>query len=95
MAGSLQDLSRAVEAMHGAKATHRGEFLVHEMIDGKTVWKGNVDTFALEGHARATKASAWAWDDDGEVRYIAVLNVPPINSPREAVQAAIPSGRQR
>lgn len=56
---------------------------------------GFTDTFAIEGHPKATKAFAWAWDDDGEVRYIAFLNVPPILSPREAVQAAIASGRQR
>jgi hypothetical protein len=47
-------------------------------------------------HARlptASKAFAWAWRDDaGETHYVAVLDVPPVNSPREAVQAAIASG---
>ena len=94
--GSLDSLTRAVEAMHRCKAKHKSAGFVHEMIDGKTVWKGNVDTFTLSGHPKATRAFAWAYrDETGEVQYLAVLNVPPINSPSEAVQAAIASGNQR
>src|SRR5436190_3622735 len=93
---TLRNLQRAVTAMHGCACSHEGTSYVHEMMDGKTVWQGAVETFALEGHAKATKAFAWAYRDaEGEVRYVAVLNVPPIVSPREAVQAAIVSGRQR
>lgn len=92
----LDNLKRAVEAMHGCKGTHTGTATVHEQMDGKTVWKGNVESFDLDGHPKATKAFAWGWKyEAGEIRYLAVLNVPPINSPREAVQAAIASGKQR
>ncbi|MBX7210823.1 MAG: hypothetical protein K1X78_21125 [Verrucomicrobiaceae bacterium] len=94
--GSLESLTRAVEAMHNCKAQHASAGLVHEMMDGKTVWKGNVEIFTLSGHPKADKAFAWAYrDENGEVEYLAVLSVPPINSPREAVQAAIASGAQK
>lgn len=95
MAEYLESLGRAVQAMHGVKARHDGSVQVHEMMDGKTVWEGFVELYTLEGHPKANRAFAWGWDDHGEVRYIAVLDVPPINSPREAVQAAIASGKQR
>lgn len=93
---TLDDVQEAVQAMHGCPCEHLTTGLVHEQMDGKTVWKGAVETFALKGHPKATKAYAWWWtEDDGKPRFIAVLNVPPINSPREAVQAAIASGKQK
>jgi hypothetical protein len=95
MADYIESLTKAVRAMHGFPCRRLRTSHVHEMLDGKTVWQGSVETFTIEGHPKATEAYAWGWDDDGEVRYIAVLNVLPINSPREAVQAAIASGRQR
>ncbi|MEZ0275705.1 MAG: hypothetical protein ACAH88_12435 [Roseimicrobium sp.] len=66
------------------------------MMDGKTVWQGAVEIFGLTGHPTATKAFAWAYRDAlGEIQSMAVLNAPPISSPREAVQAAIASGQMR
>lgn len=94
MSDYLAELSEAVAALHGCHCSHSGTSKVLEMMDGKTVWQGEVETFDLAGHAKASKAFAWAYQDDaGETHYVAVLDVPPINSPREAVQAAIASGQ--
>jgi hypothetical protein len=91
--GSIEALSAAVAALHGCDCSHAGTSTVHEMMEGKTVWRGQVETFALRGHRSADEAFAWAWRDDaGETHYVAVLAVPPVNSPRDAVQAAIASG---
>lgn len=88
------NLKHAVEAMHACGAVRLTSGIVHEMMDGQTVWKGTVDTFELFGHPKASKAYAWAWkDDSGETRYMAVLNLPPVNSPREAVQATLASAK--
>lgn len=96
MTDYLRDLSEAVSALHDCQCSHVKTSHVHEMMDGETVWQGDVEIFTLTGHPKATQAFAWSWEDDaGEEQFIAVLNVPPINSPREAVQAAIASGRQR
>lgn len=63
-------------------------------MDGKEIWNGEVDVFKLTGHPRACKAFGWAYKDyQGEIQYIAILDTSSINSPREAVQAAIASGR--
>ena len=86
----LHNLARAITAMHGCECEHVGTATVHEMSEGQTVWKGEVETFTLTGHPKASQAFSWGRKDDaGEIRYIAVLNVPPINSPREAVQAYV------
>lgn len=91
----LQKVAQAVETMHGCPCSHETETLVHEMVDGRTVWRGMVETYALTGHPQAAKAFAWGWKDDtGMIHYVAMLNLPPIHSPREAVQAAIASGVQ-
>jgi hypothetical protein len=92
---TIGDMRRAVTAMHGCTCAHVGSSVVHEEMDGQTVWNGVVETFTLEGHPKATQAYGIAWDDHGEVKYLAVLNVPPIVSPREAVQAVIAAGKLR
>lgn len=96
MTDYIRDLSEAVAALHQCRCSHLQTSQVHEMMDGQTVWQGEVETFELSDHPKASKAFAWSWeDDDGEEHFVAVLNVPPINSPREAVQAAIASGTQK
>lgn len=80
--------------MHGCQAKHLQTSHVVESIAGQEVWSGQIEVFELTGHPKANKAFAWGYEDEkGEIQYIAVLNVPPITSPREAVQAAIASGR--
>ena len=67
------------------------------MIDrfrGQPVWEGIVHVFDLEGHPSATTAYAWSSPIEGSTRrrFYAVLGMPPINSPLEAVRAAIIAG---
>ena len=96
MSEYLERLSKAITAMHGCDCSHLETAHVHEMMDGETVWKGNVEVFQVDGHESATMAFAWGWKDaDDETQWTAVLNVPPIVSAREAVQAAIASGQFR
>lgn len=61
-------------------------------MDGKTVWKGEVETFALEGHHKAKRAFAWSYvNDHGKTQFVSLLEQPPVVSPRAAVQIAIAS----
>ncbi|MGO8953043.1 MAG: hypothetical protein ACLPWS_07820 [Rhodomicrobium sp.] len=88
---SKEELQRHVERMHGGKARFIQSVPVHEEIDGKTVWDGIVNIFDLTGHSVATRAYAWSSAIEGSERrrFYAVLGVPPINSARDAVRAAI------
>jgi hypothetical protein len=64
---------------------------VKETFDGKTVWEGVVHIFKVYGHPKAHKAYAWSSPIEGsdKRRFFAVLHVPPITSPQDAVRAAI------
>lgn len=88
---SIETLKAAVEGMHGGKATFVQAVPVREKFEGAPVWEGVVHVFDLEGHASAERAFAWSSpvQDGGNRRMFAVLQIPPINSPVDAVRAAI------
>lgn len=88
----LWNLTEAIARMHDCSVSHSETTRVIEKVGDEFAFNGDVEVFDLEGHPKATKAFGWAWEDDaGEVQYIGILNVPPIDYPREAVQAAIVS----
>lgn len=87
---SPDQLKQAVESQHGGTATFVQAVPVHETHNGETVWDGVVHVFDLAGHPKANRAYAWSYErPDGKRRFFAVLHVPPITGPREAVRAAI------
>jgi hypothetical protein len=85
------NLKRTVEQMHGCTATFVQSVPIKETFDGKTVWDGVVHIFTVHGHPKAKKAYAWSSPIEGsdKRRFFAVLHLPPITSPVEAVRAAI------
>jgi hypothetical protein len=82
----------AVSQLHDCGATWRKTVLVHEVFQGKTVWQGDVEVFDLTGHPKAKRAYAWSHregkNDDGE-RFVAVLEIPPVESAVTAVRVQI------
>jgi hypothetical protein len=64
---------------------------VSETFNGEPVWEGVVHVFDLRGHPTAKRAYAWSSPVEGSKRrkFFAVLHVPPVTSPVEAVRAAI------
>lgn len=88
MHSALQD---AVENAHDCQATFREVASVVESFQGKPVWEGEVTVFDVDGIDGVTVAYAWADGISGSTkkRYFAVLGKPPINSPNEAVRAAL------
>jgi hypothetical protein len=65
-------------------------------IDSKTVWDGIVHVFKIDGHPQARKAYAWSSPIEGsdKRRFFAVLHLPPVTSPVDAVRAAIVAGER-
>jgi hypothetical protein len=84
-------LKEAVESQHGCMATLAQSVPVKEIFDGKTVWEGVVHVFDLTSHPKAKRAYAWSSPIEGsdKRRFFAVLHLPPITSPVDAVRAAI------
>jgi hypothetical protein len=90
-------LKDAIESMHGGAATLAQSVPVRETFDGKPVWEGVVHVFDLAGHPTAVRAYAWSSPIEGSTkrRFFAVLHTERINSPLEAVRAAIVAEHQR
>ena len=85
------DLKRVVESQHGGTATFVQSVPVHESRNGVTVWNGAVHIFNLADSPSGTsRAYAWSYGlPDGNRRSVAVLHIPPIVGPREAVRASM------
>jgi hypothetical protein len=87
----IEDLKLAVERLHSCKATYLEDVAVIEKFGDKTVWNGVVHVFKIEGNEKADTCYAWSSPIEGSTkkRYYAVLKVPPIDSPENAVRASI------
>ena len=87
----VDQLKQAIQSQHGCKATWVQTVPVKETFDGATVWEGVVFVFQVHGHPKTTKAYAWSSPIEGsdKRRFFAVLHIPPIVSPVDAVRAAI------
>lgn len=88
----IDELKEAIHNLHGCEADHVETVPVKEVFRGQTVWQGDVEVFNIRGHPKATRAYAWAHatgEDDKGKRYVAVLEIPPVDSAQKAVRAAI------
>lgn len=82
----------AVSQLHNCGAVWRETVPVHEVFHGKTVWQGGVEVFDLQGNPKAKRAYAWSHLDaknDERTRFVAVLEIPPVDSAKRAVQVQI------
>ena len=84
----LAMLANAFTDFHGCEAKHVETVPVIERLEGKTVWRGEVEIFALIGHPDASKGYAWAYDKKSGSEPVAMLELPPVSSPLTAVHAA-------
>jgi hypothetical protein len=95
MTADLERLRQAIRDLHGLDATHVRSEDVREMFRGKVAWEGTVEVFTVIGHPRATTVYAWSFENDaGNREHVAVLGIPPVNSPRDAVRAMIASSER-
>lgn len=84
------ELKKAVQHQLGCKAWFKQAVPVREVHDGQTVWDGVVHVFDLDYHGDVTWAYAWSYElADGKRRFFVVEHKGPIDSPVQAVRAAI------
>lgn len=85
-------LQVAVSQLHNCGALWRETVPVHEIFNGQTVWQGDVEVFDLHDHPKAKRAYAWSHLDgkhDERTRFVAVLEIPPVESAETAVRVQI------
>lgn len=94
----IERLQMVIHQLHGCGSQHVETVPVHEVFRGQTVWQGDVEVFALTNHPKALRCFAWSHcdgkGDEGE-RFVAVLEIPPVESPETAVRASIVSDAKR
>ena len=94
----LERLKLAVEHLHKCGAVHAASVFVHEVFRGETVWNGVVEVFDLTGHPKAKRAYGWSHKDgkdDLDERFVAVLEIPPVESAETAVRVSIVADKKR
>ncbi|SRR5712692_7112161 len=87
----ITQLKDAIRATHGCESLHVESVPVKEVFEGETAWEGTVEVFDLVGHPKTNRAYAWSYRDGDETKSIAVLQIPPVDSPQSAVKVAIAS----
>jgi hypothetical protein len=71
----------AIRHLHGLEATWLESVAVHEQHEGKTVWAGHVQVFAVE-HPACSRVYAWSHESGpgGRRRFHAVLGDPVVSA---------------
>lgn len=86
----LDRLKRHIERTQHCVAYFLRTETVHECVDGRTVWLGDVEVFGLIGHPAATSCFAWGHrghsSSDHDALLVVVVAVPPVASVRNAVR---------
>jgi hypothetical protein len=86
----IAELRATVRRLHACEAAHSRTEAVREVVQGRVLWEGNVEVFALLGHDRALRCYAWGHlNDVGQWEVTTVLAIPPVVSAQTAVLAAI------
>lgn len=82
-------LLQAIRHLHGLDAIWIDTVPVHEKHEGKTVWEGHVQVFAVD-HPKASRVYAWSHETDGgKRRFHAVLGASPVDSAEMAVRTTV------
>ena len=82
-------LEKAFKELHHCAARHVRTVPVVKILQGKTVWKGDVEVFNLVGHPNTDTGYAWAHGRGKGWNIVVVLGIPPVVSPETAVHASI------
>ncbi|HJP92200.1 MAG TPA: hypothetical protein VJ875_09610 [Pyrinomonadaceae bacterium] len=93
-AAHILRLQNAVSRSSGYTSKYIETITVTEGFHGfqeEVPWRRDVAVFEISGHPKAKRAYAWFRNESGTTTpsYVVVLGVPPINSARAAVAAAM------
>ena len=81
-------LVQAFRDLHNCEAVHIETVRV-EVSQKKTRWLGDVEVFRLSGHPKTARGYAWAYDKSKRTDIVALLQLPPVISPRTAVRSVL------
>jgi len=83
----IERLQLAIQHLHNCRAIHSETVPVHEVFDGKPVWKVDVEVFYLIGHPKTKRCYGWTHGEPEE--FIMILELPPVDSAHSAVKVGV------
>ena len=83
----LDRLQVVIQQLHNCGANYRDTVPVHEVFDGKTVWKGDVEVFDLFDHPKAKRCYGWTYGEPEQ--FITILELPPVTDAQSAVKVGV------
>jgi hypothetical protein len=84
----------AVERAAGKSVKRLASVPVLETQRGEVLWKGVVEVFLISSPP-PDRAYGWMVDGESEPQYVAMLGMPPINSPADAVRAWLAAEKKK
>lgn len=90
----IERLQLVIHQLHKCDSKHLDSVPIEELYQGQTIWRGVVEVFEAIGHPKAQLCYAWSHRDgknDEDERFVAVLGLPPVDSPGAAVKVAVAS----
>lgn len=88
----IERIQQVIFHLHKADSTWVESVPVREVFQGRVIWQGNVEVFTLRNHPKAKRCYGWSHPenaDGGGERFVAVLEIPPVESAETAVKIAI------
>ena len=79
----FEDESLGLEAVRAGAQ----EYIVKGTMNGKTLWRGNVEVYDLTGHPKAKHCYGWTYGDPEQ--FITILELPPVDSAEAAVKVGV------
>ncbi|MGD0207861.1 MAG: hypothetical protein ABSC89_09680 [Verrucomicrobiota bacterium] len=83
----IERLQQVIFHLHKAGSTWVESVPVHEVFQGKTLWKGDVEVFELTGHPKAKHCYGWTYGEPEE--FITILELPPVTDAQSAVKVGV------
>ncbi len=85
----LTEIRSTICRLYRCQASHSRTESVRQEVNGRVLWAGNVEVFALLGHDEALRCYAWGHASaKGVWEVTTVLAIPPVVSAATAVIAA-------
>jgi len=89
MGQDFEKLKEAIYRLHGCRSEHLETAAVSARFGDALGWQGSVEVFCLLNHPHARLCYAWSYRDGLAESFVAVLGLPAIRSPLDAVRAFV------
>lgn len=73
-----------IQQLHNCTAVWHSTVLVHDVLQGRIVWEGDVEVFDLTGHPTAKRCYGWSNGEPGAC--VTILQSPTVRSPLDAIR---------